>query len=252
MTEKTLNSGDIFFPLKKIFDIPTIFLILFISIFFILLHYFGFNGSIQILYIPLFAVIFFLFLLSVGYLPNIFERYFLTDDLQALVEVISRTGKIFGAQGGEYFHGTWNDQHVVKALDQAIEKKVKIELIGGHDFDINSIELANRINDGKINYYPVNNRINDHHFRFNDRNDILYHNGDRERNNKIIWYNNRFAINDFKDIFESNKANIIPIQPGQFYSELKDHFIDYDTKGNTTDTIDPIKINKMKTVLRQS
>jgi hypothetical protein len=147
------------------------------------------------------------------------------DDEDQIVEIFVRTSNngTVCAQGGEFSHETWEKPSTIAAIDDAINRGVKIVLIGGPFFDTKSKHLINLIKAGKITYYRVKDRIDDYHFRFNDMNDILYHDG-KKRTNKIMWYNNKFAIKAFKSLFDINKANgtLIPAE----------EFSDFMTNGN--------------------
>jgi hypothetical protein len=196
---------------------------------------YGFSDFLYFVYISLIGLTIFTLLLYIGYFPNVMDRHSLSNDDHQIVEIFIRAKNngFVCAQGGEFSSETWEKPTTVAAIDDAIKRGVNIELIGGPYFDKNSKHLIELIKTGKITYHRVEERIDNYHFRFNDSNDILYHDG-KNRTNKIMWYNNKFAIKAFKSLFSRNLANS-KIIPG-------DNFLKFMTDNNNLKNLEKISI----------
>lgn len=83
-------------------------------------------------------------------------------------------GKVFVACDA-YFHGIWDNDQIYQAMQEAIDRGVKI-LTCGQWFDVQAKRLTKLINDGKVIFYPLGSSGAINLFLSNDTGDYArYH-----------------------------------------------------------------------------
>jgi hypothetical protein len=109
----------------------------------------------------------------------------------------------------------WENDEVIKSLEEAIARRVVVRFCAGPWMDVCSRSIARLINKGKISYYRLHQRNNEVHYWVNDRYHLAYHDPN-EDNTEYTITGSRFITEKYINKFNDMTRSLHPILEGQF------------------------------------
>lgn len=164
-----------------------------------------------------------------GLLPTQIKRYEIPgrgspDQINNFVKLCQKAKSDIFAVGGECSYALWDNDVAIAAIEEAIDRGVKISICSGPWYDVNSKKLAKLINDGKVNYYWMTEREPKNHFQANDNYDIAYHRGDegsKERGSKeVIISGSENSYQVFKTDFLNKINHAKKVEKSNFFDNF--------------------------------